>query len=173
MGDCYIVFAPIYMSNEMDNSDFNSNGLVLRIKSIFSLMPGPKCEINKSVSYKICTIKQKSASMGCSMYRVHRIMVDRWKMSMVPIIVDRFRTIPVIWGPVRAFWRFSLELMRDITSFSIITWNFIPEFELFSYSLLLTSSLKSLNEAGLMCLCWCYPWCIKRGPGKYDDMTRL
>lgn len=45
MGDCYIVFAPIYMSNEMDNNDFNSNGLVLRIKSIFSLMPGPKCEI--------------------------------------------------------------------------------------------------------------------------------
>lgn len=35
----------MYMSNEMDNSDFNSNGLVLRIKSIFSLMPGPKCEI--------------------------------------------------------------------------------------------------------------------------------
>lgn len=45
MGDCYIVFAPIYMSNEMDNSDFNSNDLVLRIKNIFSLMPGPKCEI--------------------------------------------------------------------------------------------------------------------------------
>lgn len=57
MGDCYIVFVLIYMLNEMDNSDFNSNGLVFRIKSIFFLMFGLKCEINKLVLYKICIIK--------------------------------------------------------------------------------------------------------------------
>lgn len=45
MGDCYIVFVFIYMLNEMDNNDFNSNGLVFRIKSIFFLMFGLKCEI--------------------------------------------------------------------------------------------------------------------------------